>query len=110
MADHEGVLRDLAVSGARSEAHVLTTRLTLDDKTDALVRLAALVALGAPSPLYLCTIQCARDAGATVDEVVDTLLALSTTVGLARVVAATPRLASALGFDLDGPLEESREP
>jgi 4-carboxymuconolactone decarboxylase len=108
LADPHGTLLDLATSTGASDALATSKRLSLDDKTDALVRLAALVALGAAPATYLCTVQLALDAGATVDEVIDTLLALSTTVGLARVVAATPQLASALGFDLDGPLEESR--
>jgi alkylhydroperoxidase/carboxymuconolactone decarboxylase family protein YurZ len=78
---------------------------TLDDKTDALVRVGALVALGASPRSYDATIRAAIAAGATTGEVVDTLVAVSTTVGLARVVAASPDLARALGYDLDAAFE-----
>jgi alkylhydroperoxidase/carboxymuconolactone decarboxylase family protein YurZ len=112
LADREGVLRDLAtvdgnVEGRSESARHAMCGSSLDDKTEALVRLSALVALGAAAPSYLCTIQRALDAGASSDEVVDALIAVSKTVGLARVVAATSRMASALGFDIDGPLEDA---
>ena len=110
LGDHEGILRNLASTGGRYEPFRSRNGLSLDDKTEALVRLGALVCLGGASRSYAHAIRCAIDAGATADEVVDTLLALSTTIGVARVVAATPQLAAALGFDLDGPLEESHRP
>ena len=44
--------------------------------------------------------------GASVDEVIDTLVAVSATVGMARVVAATPGMANALGIDIDAALEQ----
>jgi 4-carboxymuconolactone decarboxylase len=71
-------------------------------QTAALNRGAALPlwAPAAPSS-YQATTAEALTAGATVDEVVGTLIAVGPTVGLARVVSAALKLAVALGYDLD---------
>ena len=45
-------------------------------------------------------------AGATEAEVVDVLLAVASTVGLARLVSAAPSLALGLGLDLDHAFEQ----
>ena len=77
----------------------------MDEKTASLARLAALVALHAPPASYERGVGAALAAGATADEVVDTLTAVAPTVGLARVVSAAPGLALALGYDIDHALE-----
>ena len=79
--------------------------LALDPRTAALVRLAALIALDAPPRAYLPEVAAARAAGATIDEVVDTLRAIGPSVGLAWAVSAAPGLAAGVGFDLDLALE-----
>jgi len=79
--------------------------LALDPRTAALVRLAALIALDAPPRAYQREVLAARAAGATIDEVVDTVRAIGPSVGLARAVSAAPGLAAGLGFDLDRALE-----
>lgn len=68
-------------------------------KVDLLVRLGALVALGAATASLRRTVELARGAGATEDELVGVLVAVAPTVGLARVVAAAPKLAIAIGYD-----------
>jgi 4-carboxymuconolactone decarboxylase len=78
---------------------------TLDEKTAALACLAALVALRAAPTSYHRGVDRALAAGANVDEVVDTLKAVAPSVGLARVVAAAPALALAVGYDIDSALE-----
>jgi 4-carboxymuconolactone decarboxylase len=78
----------------------------VDEKTASLARLAALVALHAAPGSYERGVGAALAAGATADEVVDTLTAVAPTVGLARVVSAAPGLALALGYDIDRALEE----
>ena len=78
---------------------------TLDSKTHALVRLGSLIAIDAESPAYMWTIQAARRAGASDDEIVGCLLAAMPTLGVARIVAAAPKLALALGFDVSRALE-----
>jgi 4-carboxymuconolactone decarboxylase len=79
---------------------------TLDDKTRALVDLGALIATGGGPCSYRRKVGEALTAGATVDDVVDTLAAVARTVGLSRVVSATVGLAVGLGYDLDGALED----
>jgi len=75
---------------------------SLDPKTLALVRLGALVAVGGSRvPSYGAVTDAALDAGASVTDVVDVLLGVLPVVGAARVVAAAPGLALALGHDMD---------
>jgi 4-carboxymuconolactone decarboxylase len=71
----------------------------LDPKTLALVRLAALVAVGGAEPTYGAEVDEAVTAGATSGEIVDVLAATIPIVGLPSAVAAAPKLALALGFD-----------
>ena len=77
----------------------------LDAKSLALVRLSALVAVGGAGPSYGAQADAAVDAGATAVEIVDVLAGIIPVVGLPCVVAATPKLALALGYDLTDDLE-----
>ena len=77
----------------------------LDPKTAALVRLAALVAVGGAVPSYGAEADAAVSAGATVAEIVEVLVRLVPIVGLPRVVAAAPAMAMALGYDTEDALE-----
>ena len=43
----------------------------------------------------------AIEAGATEEEIVGVLVAVAPAVGLARVVSTAPRLALAIGYDID---------
>lgn len=71
----------------------------------ALVRLAALVAVGGSVVSYGVQTDAALDAGATPDEIVEVLVSVATVVGVPRVVAAAPTLSVALGYDMDEALE-----
>ena len=73
----------------------------LDAKTLALVRLAALIAVGAAEPSFGEHADAAVSAGATSDEIVDVLVGVGSVVGLPRVVAAAPLLGLALGYDVE---------
>jgi alkylhydroperoxidase/carboxymuconolactone decarboxylase family protein YurZ len=106
--DYTDLLRRLSLHDERVAAAVLGGDAPppgldprLDPRTLALVRLAALVAVGGAVPSYGAQADAAVDAGATVDEIVDVLLAVIPVVGLPRVVAAAPRMALALGHDVD---------
>jgi alkylhydroperoxidase/carboxymuconolactone decarboxylase family protein YurZ len=79
----------------------------LDPKTHALARVAALVALDAPTPSYMWAVESAREAGATEREIVGSLVAVLPAVGATRVVAAAPKLGLALGYDVGQALEDS---
>jgi alkylhydroperoxidase/carboxymuconolactone decarboxylase family protein YurZ len=77
----------------------------LDPKTGALVRLAALVGLGSTSACYQGLVRAAVELGATEQEVIDTMIAVSSTVGMARLVSASPRVALGLGYDVEAAFE-----
>jgi len=85
-------------------------RCGLDERTEGLVKLAALVAMGAPATSYRDTVQAALDAGARDEEVIGTLIAVAGTVGLSRLVSATVALGLALGYDVEAALEEVDPP
>ncbi|HEY6800838.1 MAG TPA: carboxymuconolactone decarboxylase family protein, partial [Agromyces sp.] len=78
----------------------------LDQKTAALVRLAALVAIGGALPTYSALTDAAIGMGATPDEIVEVLVVIVPTVGLPRSVSAAPRVAMALGYDVEDALFE----
>jgi 4-carboxymuconolactone decarboxylase len=73
----------------------------LDAKTHALVRLGALLSLGAATDSCRLAVDLARSAGATEDELVGALVAIGPVAGFARLVAVAPRLALAIGYDVD---------
>ena len=66
-----------------------------------LVRLAALVALDAPTVSLRWAAEQASCTGADDDEIAAVLVTVGSDVGLARVVAAAPRLALAIGYDCE---------
>jgi hypothetical protein len=61
-------------------------------------RLAALVAADAPAVSYLLNAGSAVEAGITLDDVHDVLIAVAPIVGSARVVEAAGNITRALGF------------
>ena len=77
----------------------------LDPRTLALVRLAALVAVGGAVPSFGAQTDAAVSAGASDAEIVEVLLGVISVVGLPRVVAAAPKLAMALGYEIDEAFE-----
>ena len=81
----------------------------LDPKTLALVRLAALVAVGGAVPSYGAHADAAVSAGATAAEIVDVLVGVIPVVGLPIVVATAPKLAMALGYDTSEGLERQSD-
>jgi alkylhydroperoxidase/carboxymuconolactone decarboxylase family protein YurZ len=83
-------------------------RKDLDPKTLALIRLGALVAVNGAVPSYGTQVDAALSAGATADEIVAVLFGVVPIAGLPRVVSAAPRLAMALGLDVDD-LDEATE-
>ena len=112
MAAHEEQLRRLALHDEEFIESVLAISLKRDGgcgltpKTHALVRLGALLALGAAPVSYHWSVAAALDAGATPDEVLGTLVAVAPISGIARVVLATPEVALSIGYDLDAAFEE----
>jgi 4-carboxymuconolactone decarboxylase len=116
MTAHEEQLRRLALHDEECIESVLAMRIKgdrggLDPRTHALVRLGALLALGAAPVSYHWNVGAALDAGATPEEVLGTLVAVAPISGIARVVLATPEVALSIGYDLDAAFEElDRDP
>lgn len=73
----------------------------LRPKVDLLVRLGALLALGAATSSLRATVDRAIEAGATEAEIVGVLVSVAPAMGLARVVSTAPRLALAIGYDVE---------
>jgi 4-carboxymuconolactone decarboxylase len=73
----------------------------LDPKAAALVRLGALLSVGAATASCRVTVDVARAAGASDEEIVAVLVAVAPVVGSARLVAAAPRLALAIDYDVE---------
>ena len=105
--DVERLLRRLALNDEESVGMVLAngpdlaSGASLRPKVDLLVRLGALLALGAATSSLRSTVERAIAAGATESEIVGVLIAVAPAVGLARVVSTAPRLAVAIGYDIE---------
>ena len=93
MPDDTPVLDTIADMTAASIA-----RCGLDDDQLILVRLAALAAVDARPVSYLAQIGPSLEAGVTLEQVQDVLVAVAPIVGTARVMAAAEHIAEALGF------------
>ncbi|HEX2292252.1 MAG TPA: carboxymuconolactone decarboxylase family protein [Gaiellaceae bacterium] len=111
MEDYQLTLRKLAVRDERYIEGLLRndranpTLAGIDDRTQALVRIGALIALQASPAAYMESVNSALRAGASREEIVGTLIAVLQTVGVARVVSAAPDLGLALGYDVAAALE-----
>jgi alkylhydroperoxidase/carboxymuconolactone decarboxylase family protein YurZ len=77
----------------------------IDPRTATLLRIAALVALDAPGSSYLREASAAMAAGATREDVLGVLIEVAPVTGSARVVSAAPKLALAVGYDVEAALE-----
>jgi 4-carboxymuconolactone decarboxylase len=109
--DYTDRLRCLAINNSSfidTDAGLAGTESAeLDPKTRALVGMAALVAVGGAGSSFGAQADAAVDAGATAAEIVAVLVDVIPIVGLPRAVAAAPKLAQALGYDIDEGLERS---
>jgi 4-carboxymuconolactone decarboxylase len=84
-------------TGLREDLRSLTS---LDPKTFALVKIAALVALDAAPASYLWQVHAALEAGAAPREILGVLTAVAPQTGMPRVIAAAPEIMVALGLEL----------
>ena len=80
-------------------------RRCLDARSRALGRLATLFAIDGSVSTYGWATSAALGAGVTSDEIVELLVAMAPLIGTARVVCAAPKLALALGYDVEGDIE-----
>jgi alkylhydroperoxidase/carboxymuconolactone decarboxylase family protein YurZ len=82
----------------------------LDDRTEALLRIAALIALDAPPSSYRTAVDGALRAGTGLEDLLAVLLAVAGPVGSARIISAAPRIALAAGYDVEAALEANELP
>jgi alkylhydroperoxidase/carboxymuconolactone decarboxylase family protein YurZ len=87
------VLDTLAAMTADSLA-----RCDLDAQSLLTARIAALVAVDAPAASYLMHVGPAADAGVTLEQVQNILIAVAPIVGTPRTVSAAARITEALGI------------
>ena len=99
----EALLEVIATDGSSFAPGVI------DERTAALVRVAATIAVDAAPYSFQHAITLALAAGATSDEIVASLEAVTPVTGAARVVQCAPKVAFALGYDVDAALER-RDP
>jgi alkylhydroperoxidase/carboxymuconolactone decarboxylase family protein YurZ len=80
-------------------------RSVIDARTAALLRVAATIAVDASLSSLQHAVAHALAAGATSDQIVASLEAVTPVTGAARVVQCAPKVALALGYDVDAALE-----
>jgi hypothetical protein len=102
VSDDQPVLNTIAEITAVSVA-----RGTLEAREHMLARLAALVAVDAPTVSYVLNFGPAAEVGLTVEDTQGLLVAVAPIVGTARVASAAGKLSDALGFVIDLALAEA---
>jgi 4-carboxymuconolactone decarboxylase len=101
-AGDEAVLRSVFdVSQRRLHNPGRSSGRALPAETSALVHLAALLAAGGSTTSLRWAVELAAQSGADDAEIVEVLVTVAAIVGSARVVAAAPRLALAIGYDIE---------
>jgi 4-carboxymuconolactone decarboxylase len=100
LAVHDEALLE-AIAAERS-----TFAAAIDARTAALVRVAATIAVDAAPSSFQHAVALALAAGATSDQIVASLEAVTPVTGAARVVQCAPKVALALGYDVDAALEQ----
>ena len=110
MDDYKEHLRRLAVHDdallemiAAAGSSFVTS--VMDQRTEALLRIAAAIAVDAAPSSFQHAVAHALAAGATSNEIVATLDAVTPVTGAARVVQCVPKVALALGYDVEEALE-----
>jgi 4-carboxymuconolactone decarboxylase len=101
LAVHDDSLLEAIALGGSSFAQSV-----VDERTEALIRLGATVAVDAAPSTFQHAVALALAAGVTMDEIVAALEAVTPVTGASRVVQCAPRLALALGYDVEEALEE----
>lgn len=96
----DATLEGIAIDGSSFAPSVI------DEMSEALLRVAATVALDAAPSSFQHAVAHALAAGATYDQIVATLEAVTPITGAARVVQCAPKVALALGYDVEEALEE----
>ncbi len=103
----ETLLRQLSIGDEASLTNELPDSAhVLEERTAALVRLSALIMRDSPLASYQRAANTALDAGVSVDEMLALLPLLAQLAGSTAVFNAAPKLAMALGYDVETGLEQ----
>lgn len=110
MATYHDILRmlvvnDLGLMAALQTEGEASDLAPLDARSRSIARLAATVAHDGSVQTFSWTVGDALDRGVTPDEIIGVMLAIAPLVGGARIVNTAPKVALALGYDLDEALE-----
>ena len=98
-------LHDDALLGASAAEEGSFPDSAIDERTAALLRIAATIAVDAAPSSFQRAVSYALAAGVSADEIVATLEAVTPVTGAARVVQCAPKIGLALGYDVDAALE-----
>lgn len=99
--DQSSLRSVLAVSPAEVSPSQVPLSRALPPSTRALVHLAGLLAAGGSTTSLRWAVELALRAGVRDEEIIEVLTTVAAIVGSARVVAAAPRLALAIGYDIE---------
>ena len=100
-AGDEVLLRSLRGRSCGGSVAPPVSGSSLPPSTTALVHLAALLAVGASTTSLRWAVELALRSGAEDEEIVEVLAIVARIAGSAQVVAAAPRLALAIGYDIE---------
>jgi 4-carboxymuconolactone decarboxylase len=78
----------------------------IDHQTSCLVRVAAVIMADPTQPTYQREVRDALDAGASPAQITAVLLAVAGLAGSVALMSAAPKLALALGYDVEAGLED----
>lgn len=95
----EALLEAIATDGGSFAAGVI------DERTVALLRIAATIAVDGAPASFQHAIAHALASGVTSEEIVASLDAVAPVTGTARIVQCAPKVALALGYDVEAALE-----
>jgi alkylhydroperoxidase/carboxymuconolactone decarboxylase family protein YurZ len=111
MTDREEILRRLTLGDEACLASLVADRRStfsparLDAGAETLLKLGALAASDASDVTWHQTVGAALDAGIEPDQILDALVVLAPLVGSTRLTVIAPKVALAMGFDVDAALE-----
>lgn len=103
-SQHLELLRRFTISDEKALNRVMSgsvENVLLDERTSALIGIAALLATDAAETSYQSAVERARASGVDDDEILQVALALAPIIGLARMGIAVPHLLASLGYEAD---------
>lgn len=102
----DSLITDLARATRDSEMALSHTESDLlDERTRALVVIGAAVCADSPTHTFNSLVTAAKKAGVTDEEILGVLVTVAPVAGESCVVAVTPRISKAIGYDVERAME-----